>query len=81
MKATKLLEMGKPKRDFDVMIEAIVNVAVMKGMDVKQLNDKEIIALVKAYASEVSEETKRLTEIKKRKSEGKNNNSGLFKKW
>lgn len=81
MKATKLLEMGKPKRDFDVMIEAIVNVAVMKGMDVKKLNDKEIISLVKAYASEVSEETKRLTEIKKRKSEEKNNNSGLFKKW
>lgn len=82
MKATKLLDMGKPKRDFNLMLEAIVNVAVMKGMDVKQLNDKEIISLVKAYAGDISEETKRLESIRKAKEKKENNkDNGFFKNW
>lgn len=58
----------KEKRDFDTMIAAITNVAVMNKIDVKTYNHEQILNFVRKHSKQINDEFKILDKKRVEKS-------------
>lgn len=55
----------KEKKDFDMMINCIATVAMLKKVNVKAMTSDGIMNFAKKYANEINQEYKRMEEMKK----------------
>lgn len=69
----------KPKRDFDIMLEAITMVALKHKVNLKVMNHEQVLAFVERKKSEVDDEYKNIEQNKKLSN--KQNNSKNSNKW
>lgn len=67
----------KPKRDFNIMLEAITMVALKHKVNLKVMNHQQVLDFVERKKSEVDDEYKNIEQNKK-VSKKPNNNSN---KW
>lgn len=55
----------KEKKDFNLMIACIANVATLKKVNVKTMTSDGIMNFAKKYANEINEEYKRMEDMRK----------------
>lgn len=56
----------KEKKDFNLIIACISNVATLKKVNVKTMTSDAIMNFTKKYANEINEEYKRMEDMKKK---------------